>query len=353
MILKKYEHGGRVYDETGATENFFDFSANINPLGFPDSVRLALQKNFAGIVNYPDPDALELKTAICRRYDVRPENLVLLNGAAEFFYLYANTFRPKKVLIPVPSFSEYERAARAAGCDVEFFFTREEENFHPDVKKIIRQIKSEDADLIVIGRPNNPTGNLISLEEIRELAEVVPVLLDEAFLDFLPEVSAMKFVSEKISVVRSLTKIFAIPGLRLGFAVTDEKIAERLNFSKDVWNVNFLAQKAGAAALSDEKFLQDTRELLEREKKFFVERLKKIPDLKFFEPGANFILLKLNSGEVAENILRKLREEKILLRSCSNFPGLDERFLRSAIRSRRENIFLLDRLEKILHRFTP
>ncbi len=256
-------------------------------------------------------------------------------------------------MIPVPCFSEYERAARSAGCEVEFFFTREEENFRPDVKKIIRQIKSAGADLIIIGRPNNPTGNLISLEEIPELAEVVPVLLDEAFMDFLPEVSAMNFVSEKISVVRSLTKIFAIPGLRLGFAVADEKVAARLNFSKDVWNVNFLAQKAGVAALSDEKFLQDTRNLLEGEKKYFVERLKKIPGIKFFEPHVNFILLKLNSGDVAEKVLRKLREEKILLRSCANFPGLDERFLRSAIRSRRENILLLDTLEKFFDKPAP
>ena len=344
--MNRYEHGGQVYDATGNAGDWLDFSANINPLGLSEKISRALTENLRGVVNYPDPNAAELKRAICRRYGVHEENLVLLNGAAEFFYLYLNATRPEKVLIPVPSFSEYERAARAAQCNVKFFVTDAAQNFSVNVDALIAVAKN--FDCMIIGRPNNPTGNLISAEKILRLAEVVRVVVDESFIDFTDVESVRKFASEKISVVQSLTKIFAIPGLRLGFAVVEKNLASRLNLSKDVWNVNFLAQKAGAAALTDEEFLRRTRAWLDVEKKFFVERLTNLRGIKVFPPTANFVLLKLNSVDTAEKILRELRGEKILLRSCANFAGLDGSFLRSAIRSRKENLSLLVAFEKFL-----
>lgn len=342
--MERYEHGGQIYDAAGKTGDWLDFSANINPLGLSEKILRALTENLGGIVNYPDPRASELKKAISRRYGVPEKNLVVLNGAAEFFYLYLNATRPKRVIIPAPSFSEYERAARAAFCDVELFFTSATENFSLNVEKLIAQIKSPD-DCIIIGRPNNPTGNLIAPEEILRLADFANVIVDESFIDFLQVESARRLISKKIAVVQSLTKIFAIPGLRLGFAVVEENLAERLNLSKDVWNVNFLAQKAGVAALSDEDFLIRTRAWLEVEREFFLERLKNLRGVEIFPSAVNFVLLR---HERAQKILSELRQRKILLRSCANFAGLDEFFLRTAIRSRNENILLLNALEKIL-----
>ena len=173
-------------------------------------------------------------------------------------------------------------------------------------------------------------------------------MIDESFVDFIEKNSVRNLISENISVVQSLTKIFAIPGLRLGFAAAEKKLAEKLNFGKDVWNVNFLSQKAGVAALDDEKFLKETRARIKSERKIFVERLKKIPGVKYFDAPANFILLKFDSIEIAEKILDEMRRKKILLRNCANFPGLDGSYLRSAIRLNEENKILLDRLEKIL-----
>ena len=227
--MEKFQHGGQVYNSRGEKENFLDFSANINPLGLSEKIRQTLRENFEGIVNYPDPNAAELKNSVSRRYKVLQENLILLNGAAEFFYLYCNVFRPKKILIPVPSFSEYERAAKSSGTEVEFFFTHAEENFQLDIKKLLKK----NADCLIIGRPNNPTGNLISVEEILKLAEKFSVVVDESFIDFLPVESARNFLSEKIFTVQSLTKIFAIPGLRLGFAVAAKNFAEKLEKPHD------------------------------------------------------------------------------------------------------------------------
>ncbi len=338
--MERYAHGGQVYDAAGKIGSWLDFSANINPLGLSEKILSTLTENLRGVVNYPDPNASELKRAISQRYDVPEKNLVVLNGAAEFFYLYLNVVRPKRVVLPVPSFSEYERAARAAGCHVEYFFARAEENFSLDVEKLA--VTAEDC--VILGRPNNPTGNLLAAEKILRLAEVSSVIVDESFIDFLDAESVRNFVSEKISVVRSLTKIFAIPGLRLGFALVEENLARRLNLSKDVWNVNFLAQKAGVAALADEEFLRRTRAWLAVEKKFFTERLGTLRGVKIFPPSANFVLFR---HARAEEILHSLRREKILLRSCANFAGLDGSYLRSAIRSREENLKLFNVLEKI------
>ena len=345
--MERYEHGGRIYDAAGKEGAWLDFSANINPLGLSEKILQTLTENLRGVVNYPDPQAAELKRVISNRYGVAEKNLVLLNGAAEFFYLYLNTTRPERVIIPVPSFSEYERAARAAQCEVKFFYTRAEENFSVNVDRLAAEIKSP-SDCVIIGRPNNPTGNLIAAEEILRLAQVANVLIDESFIDFLDAESLRKFISGKISVVQSLTKIFAIPGLRLGFAVVEENLATRLNLSKDVWNVNFLAQKAGVAALSDEDFLVRTRAWLAAEQKFFIEQLQSLRGVKVFQPTVNFVLLKFDSIALAEKVLDELRRVKILLRSCANFAGLDGSYLRSAIRLRRENLLLTDKLKYVL-----
>ena len=342
MLNKNFQHGGQVYNATGQIDFQLDFSANINPLGLPFSVLQALIENLDGVIHYPDPAATELKSSISKFYDVPRENLVLLNGAAEFFYLYCNVTKPARVIIPVPSFSEYERAARSVGAEVEYFYLSEEENFQLNEEKLLDKITAEKFDCLIIGRPNNPTGNLISLDAIKKFSSAVKILVDESFIDFLRVKSARQLVNEKICVVQSLTKIFAIPGLRLGFAVAEKNFAEKLNASKDVWNVNFLAQKAGVAALADEKFLSDTRIWLAEEKKYFVQRLKELPDVKVFEPTVNFVLIKFSSEEIANQLTKKLRDKKILIRSCGNFAGLDERFIRLAIRNRAENQRLID-----------
>ena len=350
--MEKFQHGGQIYKADGSTGDWLDFSANINPLGLSPFVKKALAENIGGIVNYPDPAVTELKNALTAHYKIPAENLVLLNGAAEFFYLFLNTFRPKKVTIPVPSFSEYEKAAVATNCEINFFVTKAAENFSVNIEKLIKEIVEKGSDCVIIGQPNNPTGTFLSVEKILRLAKVAKVIVDESFIDFLPNAeSCRNFVDGgKIFAVQSLTKFFAIPGLRLGFAVAEKKFAERLNFCKDVWNVNFLAQKAGVAALADEKFISSTRERLKEEKKFFVGQLKKIRKVEVFEPSANFVLFRVNSDK-AKNLLKKMRDEKILLRSCENFVGLDEKYFRSAIRSREENIRLLDALKNFSEDF--
>ena len=345
--MEKYEHGGNVYSD-GNVEDWLDFSANINPLGLSELVKTAITDNIDGLIHYPDPSMLELKSSIAARYGIATKNIIGLNGAAEFFYLFFNVIKPASVLIPVPSFSEYERAAN---CNIKYLFP-DNEKLKINIARLIEVVKTAKIESVIIGRPNNPTGEILSLNDVIELLQVTKYLvLDESFIDFIEIESARKLIYkyENLIVVQSLTKFYAIPGLRLGFAAAAESLVKHLEQGKDVWNVNYLAQKAGVAALSDENYMVKTRRWIESEKLYIIDKLKMLPGVDFIEPTVNFVLLKFETEELANYILNELRNRKILMRSCANFTGLDGRYVRMAIRSRAENDKLINLLGGIIN----
>lgn len=327
--MNQFEHGGFVYNADGRQSAWLDFSANINPLGIPSTVRAELLKELDGITHYPDPSARALKAAIARRYSLDVESIAVFNGAAEFFYVYFRLLESKKIFIPSPTFSEYERAARAAGMEINF---------------------SSPVENVIVCNPNNPDGRLRSIDEILSLTAAT-VIVDESFIDFVgDEHSVKKFVGRRdgLIVVQSLTKIFAIPGLRLGFAVADRSIIERLERSKDVWNVNYLAQIAGVAALDDREYLDRTRRWIEVERRYVFERLRSIDGVEVFPPSANFILMKFETEPIARSVIDGLRSKNILVRACDNFRGLDGRHVRAAIRLRAENDLLIESMKGLI-----
>ena len=216
---------------------------------------------------------------------------------------------------------------------------------------MIEIIRSEDINCVVLANPNNPTGNLLDNKDVIKLLESVDfVVVDESFVDFLGDEYSVRQLTKSYSnlvVVQSLTKFFAIPGLRLGFAIADEAVINRLELGKDVWNVNYLAQKAGVAALDDVDYINKTRRWLATEKDYIIDRLRNIEGIKYFEPKVNFVLIKFKTEELAFKVIDTLRSHKILVRSCANFLGLDGSYIRMAIRSREENCKVLNVLERL------
>ena len=206
----------------------------------------------------------------------------------------------------------------------------------------------------MLANPNNPTGNLLNGEGLlRLLDEVEFVIVDESFVDFIGaeySVRQMLRSHKNLVVVQSLTKFFAIPGLRLGFAAAEESIIKQLNLGKDVWNVNYLAHKVGAAALADENYIIKTRHWLEEERAYVKECLSGIKNLKYFDPTVNFVLIKLETESIALKVIEELRKHKILVRSCANFRGLNLSYIRLAIRNHKENRRVIDLLAQILFR---
>lgn len=355
-VLQKYEHGGNVYEKCPTGEAWLDFSANINPLGLSPRVKEAVLSHIDGIVNYPDPEARALKAAIASFYDVPQENIVLGNGAAELFYCFFYIVRPRRLLLPVPSFSEYERAARAAGVKVVYLPLLKKHGFSLDLEAAIRQLSEE--DVILLCSPNNPTGRLWERRDLHVLLEKAEergahVMMDESFLDFRKD--GERYTSRHLTkeyphlfVVQSMTKFFALPGLRLGFGIAEPNLCRRLENGKDVWNVNLLAQAAGVAALSDTAYQEAARSFVCSEKKFLAAELAKLPRVEVFAPSVNFILFHLQQGKgFLRQLLMALRERGILLRDCSNYSGLDGAYLRAAVRSRADNERLLEALHEV------
>ena len=350
----RFVHGGNVYREGAPEGGWRDFSANINPMGLAASVRSAVADSIDDIIHYPDPNGKELKEVLSDFYGVPAECFVLGNGAAELFYVLFHTEHPKKVLLPIPSFSEYERAALAAGAEVVYHTLKEDEDFALSVDSI----ELEGIDCILLGNPNNPTGNMLKSAELEKLikkAELTGtiVAVDESFLDFREDedeysVRALTEKYENLIILRSLTKFYALPGLRLGFAVTNPKRVKKMDMGKDPWNVNLPAQRAGVAALKDMEYQKKSRKLVAEECVRFANELRTIKGFKVFEPTVNFILIRLGEEwESSAAFCARMRKNGFLLRDCSNYPGLDNMFVRVAVKTREENEELLAALRSL------
>lgn len=355
----RFTHGGNVYGGGAPLGGWHDFSANINPLGLAPSVRDAILSHVGDIIHYPDTTAKELRAAISSHYGVAADSIVLGNGAAELFYVLFHVMRPRRVLIPMPSFSEYERAALSAEAEIDWFTMSEENQFALDVDELIHIIETKNIDAVIFGNPNNPTGRLVKKGDVEKIAKVAAeyetlVIVDESFIDFrndADEYTARELVSshENLIVVESMTKFYAIPGLRLGFAIAPSVIGARMDEGKDPWNVNLLAQHAGVAALADTAYQEQARDVVAREKDALYEMLGALDGIEPFEPSVNFILLRLDKKlwGTSEKLCVKMKGKGFLIRDCANYVGLDERFVRVAVKTREENEALVDALKSI------
>lgn len=357
--MNRYTHGGNLYKaarEAGG-DAFLDFSANINPLGLPDSVTQALTAALPSIVHYPDPEAVALREALTGHYGMAPETLVLGNGAAELFYLLCLVRRPSRVLISPPSFSEYERSALAAGAEVKFVPLGAAPDFAVDWDALLATATA--GTLVFLGQPNNPTGTLLEMGALKRfLSETADkdcfVVVDESFLDFIDAdgtLSCQDWVAQypHLAAVRSLTKIFAIPGLRLGFGVMAPQLATALEAAKDQWNVNTLAQVAGAAALTDDDYLKRTREMVPVWRRQLLTGLSTFAGIRTIPSAVNFILLDMRgTGKDAPWWRQAFWKKRILVRDCSNYEALPPEHIRIAVRTETENECFLTALQAIM-----
>lgn len=350
-----FEHGGNLYkamkERNLTAEHVLDFSANINPLGLAASVRTAISEALPFIIHYPDPGAEELKAAISAYYQVPHTAITAGNGAVELMYVLCHIVHAKRVLVPAPAFSEYERAAVASGATVAYHTLVEQDGYALEPAALIPHCGS--ADIIFIGNPNNPTGTLVPREQLRPLLDAALqtdtlVVVDESFLDFLTDDQTYTCRPllphyANLVIIHSLTKFYAIPGLRLGFSLTSPELAAKLHGAKDPWNVNSLAQRAGVAALADGAYQAASRAFISREKEQLYHGLSAINGVQPYPPAVNFILLNIEGTGVtaAEARERMLKHHGIMVRDCSNYHGLSPYYLRVAVKQTQQNEALL------------
>ncbi len=327
-------------------KKFIDFSANINPCGPPYAVKENWNHFFQEITVYPDPFAMKLKEIIAIKEQIPVESLLIGNGGAELITLVARMLARKKVLIVQPSFSEYETACRVNHCEILYYQLKDSE-FELNFTDIRSRIAS--ADALFLCNPNNPTGiqfpaqAVISIIEECEKQNCI-VILDEAFYDFLQEYQSFISYIHRFSnliVIRSMTKMFAIPGIRLGYLAAPANILEKLRPLQPHWSVNTLALLVGEICLADEAFVHRTRDFIDQERKRLFDFYHRHQFI--VSPSkVNFYLLRDPLIREPFMLFKFLLNEGIVPRHTFNFPGLDGRWLRFAIKSEEENSRLME-----------
>jgi cobyric acid synthase CobQ/L-threonine-O-3-phosphate decarboxylase len=348
-------HGGNLRElaiQAGTSPDaILDFSANINPLGPPDWLRPVVSRALSNVVHYPDPESASLVQAIAAKHAVQAATVLVGNGSSEILSVLPRALGAVRAVIPVPSYSEYARSARLAGLEIREIRLPESNGFALDLGLLAEQLRG--GDLVFLGQPNNPTGRLLDVPALRRLAAERPsatFAIDEAFVDFVEGVpSLLPLVPPNVVVIRSLTKLFAVPGLRIGYMVAAPELVNKARELLTPWSVNSLAQAVGEQALRDESYVQRTREAVTRQRAALLASLASIPGLHTYPGEANFLLLRLERpGLDAAELARRLLRRGLAIRVCDNFAGLDGRFFRVAVRSGRENERLCVALAEVL-----
>lgn len=347
------KHGGNVFafakNNKIAIEEIIDFSANINPLGMVPGLKEHLLSHNEDWINYPDPDYVDLKAAIADFENVHQEQIIVGNGAIECLFLVAEAIKAKRVLIQAPTFIEYERAFYKSGSQIDLYHLNHE-NFKANLKDI--DLKYYDA--IVICNPNNPTGILNEKQDLIELLdrsihESTYIIIDEAFIDFLENESDYSLVDQlnnypNLIILKSLTKFFAIPGLRLGYALTSSKeMLDLVAENRIPWTVNGLASKAGQYCLAFDHYIEETKAFIHTERKRLMALLSQINYINLYDSQVNYIFFKSNMIDLEERLIKY----GIMIRNCSNYENLSEGYYRIAVKSVRDNNRLVEALKEI------
>lgn len=352
-------HGGNIYKfQREGKRDILDYSSNINPLGVPETLKEAIKNSFEVLERYPDINYVELRESIGRYNGVSKENIIVGNGATEVLFLYMKALSPKRALIVSPTFAEYERGLKNIDSEIEYFpldEIREEGKNYFDLD--IEKLKKEGAkfDLVVLCNPNNPTGNFIDVERIKDLNESLEkngtrLFIDECFIEFMTnwQKKTSKILRNKnIFILRALTKYFALPGIRLGYGITyDMDIVKKIGDIREPWTVNAFADLAGKVILDDKEYMEKTDKWIVEERKNFVEELKKIEEVEVFETYSNFILLKLKTL-TSEEFVKRMLDRGILVRDAKNFKFLNEKYVRIAIKDVEKNRNFINKIKNI------
>lgn len=346
--MPQYVHGGDVYSfaaRFGAQP--VDLSANISPYGIPDTVRQAMHAAVDACTLYPDPFCRAARQAIGAAEGVDPGRIYCGSGAADVLDRLAAVLRPQTVLLLAPTFAEYERTL--AGADVRFHTLRADEGFAVTAR-ILDDI-TPGLDAVYLCSPNNPTGRTIAPALLREIAARcaqvgVRLVLDECFLDFVPDGETMAAYLDAfptLVVLRAYTKMYAVPGVRFGWCMTaDMALIEGLYRAGQPWNVSVVAQACAVACAGTRGYAAQTAQRIAAERAYLQEQLA-ARGLWVCPGEANFLLFRADVGDLTE----KLAQRGILLRDCANYRGLARGYYRTAVKTRKESDALLAALDDI------
>lgn len=353
-------HGANLFDlasKLGIKKSeILDFSSNINPFGASKKAKRSVIDNVDMVSIYPDPEYKELKGVISDYCNCKPYNILLGSGATELISAFINTIDPKKALLVSPAYSEYEKELNKIGCNIVKYFAKNESEFKINVNDLKKEIKTRNYDLVIICNPNNPTGFAFNKDEIKELLSGTKTffMIDETYIEFTDtkKYSSTHLIDEheNLFVIRGTSKFFSTPGIRLGYGLISNKMVQDNILKKlDLWNINIFATLMGEIMFKDHEYIDSTIIHMSEERKYLDNELRKIKGIKVYESHGNFILCEIKEDDMtSEKLYNILLKEGIVIRNCSSFEGLSDKFFRVCILKHEENELLIHEINKII-----
>ncbi|MBB2182095.1 aminotransferase class I/II-fold pyridoxal phosphate-dependent enzyme [Lachnospiraceae bacterium MD1] len=334
-------------------EDIISFSANVNPLGISPKLRLTLSERIDAIMSYPDRDYTSLRKCIAEYVHTDVDSVLVGNGSTELISLFIQIKNPKKALIIGPTYSEYEREVSLGRGSTLYYRLEEENDFALNITSLEKEL-TQDVDLLVICNPNNPTSTAIARNDMRKILDIckqkgIFVMVDETYVEFTEDVQKITSAPltsyyNNIIILRGISKFFAAPGLRLGYAICgNADLLKEMNQRKNPWTINSLAAIAGEIMFKDEDYIKETRSLIAKERDRVCERLSASHNLRYYTPTANFILIKILKDEVTSmDIFEAAIRKGYMIRDCSTFPFLNNKFIRFCFMTPERNDALLE-----------
>ncbi len=352
-------HGGDIYGAARrlgiAPQRVLDFSASINPLGLSPKARRRIFRELHSVCHYPDRRQEELRSLVASTQKIDPECIVFGNGATQLLYAVTRCLRPRKAMLIAPGFSEYRAALMSVRTRSSEFRLHPENQFVLRTDLFLRALKKSGSDCVLLANPNNPTCAIVPRQDLCRIASFcrkgqVHLVVDESFLDFSGERSLSELTSQNhhLIVIRSLTKFFALPGLRIGYLAAHRRVARSLAQAVEPWSVNALALAAAAESIKDRAYQKRTLAMIAEGREFLRSGFRKLGWLEVYPSSINFLLARSQRKEFSGQILRKrLERMRILIRDNSGIRGLDPQYIRVAVRTRAENELLLKALKVV------
>ena len=335
------------------------YDINCNPLGVPESVTRAIIENIDSIGRYPDVYYEPLKSAIASYAGCAPEYLVTGSGSSDLLRLFVALLTPKKALLPIPSAMDYEHVLSVYGCDIDFYELDINKDYQLDMDDFITRLSPE-YDIVILGNPNNPTSQSVSREDIEKLAKAcqeydIFLLLDEMYIEFTENYESRTAISlvntyENMVILRSVSKFFSVPGLRLAYAVmNNETNMAIINMTATPNSISCLTAAACTAMLEDTSYIRESHSRIFTERNLIYSAMSTNKNLRLFKPSANFVLMQILKEDVtAKSLLAHCNMKGIVLRNCEDFHGLDSHFVRFSIMNPMQNDLMVNTILDLL-----
>lgn len=329
------------------------YDLNCNPLGVPESVTKEIMNHIDSVGRYPDAFYDTLKNGLATYARCEAEHLVMGSGSSDLLRLFTALIAPKKALLPIPSTTEYENVLSVYGCETDFYELAIADDFRLDIQDFIAKLSPE-YDMVILGNPNNPTSQMITREDMTELAKAcrdngIFLLIDEMYIEFTEKYeyhTAIPLVKEfdNIAVLRSVSKFFSVPGLRLAYAVmNNEADMAIINMTSTPNSISCLTAAACTAMLEDKGYIRESRSMIFTERNLICSAMGTSKNLRLFKPSANYVLIQILKEDIhARTLLEQCKLKGIILRNCENFRGLDDRFVRFSIMNPAQNDLMVN-----------